>query len=505
MAQRCSDATVTRIARDIQSFLKRRRAHPIKLRKGESIHLNRIVAPAVNFGLAQLRASPIRTTKITARSVWPDLAEYLSSRLAFALGPVLRLQDAAAKAVARSEQAQRSEITLYESIVAFPEVLDLAARIISNWVLAQIELLRRLVLDKHHLAKNFLARRRRVRIIHIRPGLSDPHESGRTAALVEFAGGERVVYKPRAADREQLWFESLRWLNRNGFDVRFRIPKLLARNRYCWMEFIPPEGCKNLRAVRNFYFRWGAQAALAQILSATDLHRENWIAAGSQPVLVDAELIGDAEVLKKNRNGRAGKRTLPLILQTGLLPLMPRDRVGSYKGLGPFDSRGPQSALPNCWPQYKRVRQMPRRYVSELVRGHEFVAKIFRNRTTSEKFFRDIIVSHKIRNKRRVLFRASAQYARLLRASLEPVNMVSSEARWQYLENVCSNTAENAKIALAEAQALFWCDVPKIERLATTLLLSWKRFSAAVVQLQNSTRLFRSRIILGVSVRSSRG
>ena len=498
-----SHAKVARVARDLERFLKTTRVRPITLHQNESIRLPRIVAPAVNFGLVQLRAESSRAKELVAHSVWEDLGEYLSSRLAFALDPTLRLQDAAARAVTRSEGTARNEITLRDTIVAFPGVLDLAARVISAWLDAQSELVRRLLFDKPYLAKSLIASRQRLRIVRVQPGLSDPHEFGRTATLLEFAGGSRIVYKPRPAGREQLWFKSLRWLNRNGFGLRFRIPKLLAQRNYCWMEFVSSRSCQNLRAVRDFYFRWGAQAALAQILAATDLHRENWVSAGSQPVLVDAELIGDAELPKKNRYSRVAARTLPLILQTGLLPLTLRDRVGVYEGIGPFDSRVSEDAWPGCWPKYKHLRQEPQRYIAELVRGFEAVQKIFEDKTVLPIFFREVIAPHRRRNKQRILLRSTAQYARLLRGSLDPINLVSAEARSRYIENACSATIADRKIALTETDALLCCDIPKIEA-RTTRPLSRERFTRAVSQLQQSVRLFRGRVLMGASARSSR-
>ena len=487
------DFKTARIARDLETFLKARRARSIRLCENTSIHLQTIASPAVKFGIALLRAR--FATKIAARSVWKELGEHLSARLTFALGPTFRLQDAAAKAVARSDSTVRTEITLRETMLAFPGVLDVAARIISAWLDAQRELLNRVLSDEASLKKYFIRPKRRFRVVHIRPGLSDPHDFGRTVTFVRFPENRRVVYKPRSADRELLWFESLRWLNRNGFSLSFRTPKLIPRENYCWMELVASRSCKTLRAVRDFYVRWGAQAALAQLLLATDLHRENWVPAGSQPVLADAELIGDAVAPRKAGRSLAHRR-FPLLLQTGLLPLTLRDRLGSYEAMGPFDGRIPSSIPPDCWPKYNQVRQEPRKYVRELARGFEVVAKIFGNSTASTKFFHEVIAPHNNCKTRRVLLRPSAQYARLLRASLEPIHLSSAESRWRYLLKLCSAKCANSEVALAEAEALLWCDIPKIEMRATTPLVSWERFSAAVAELQNSVRLFRSRVLL---------
>src|SRR5205823_14136511 len=140
------DLKTARIARDLETFLRVRRARSIRLRENASIQLQTMVAPAVKFGIAHLRAR--FATKITARSVWRQLGEHLSARLTFALGPTFRLQDAAAKAVAGSDSTVRTGITLRETMIAFPGTLDVVARIISEWLDAQRELLNRVFSDK---------------------------------------------------------------------------------------------------------------------------------------------------------------------------------------------------------------------------------------------------------------------------------------------------------------------------------------------------------------------
>src|SRR5689334_9056385 len=108
MARPRLDFKTIRIAWDLETFLNARRTRPIRLRENESIQLQRIVAPAVKFGIAHLL--PKSTKEIAARSVWKQLGEHLSARLTFALGPSFRLQDAAAKAVARRDGTVRTEI-----------------------------------------------------------------------------------------------------------------------------------------------------------------------------------------------------------------------------------------------------------------------------------------------------------------------------------------------------------------------------------------------------------
>jgi lantibiotic modifying enzyme len=396
-------------------------------------------------------------------------------------------------------------ITLLETIIEFPDLLETAARLISAWIDAQDELLTRLLRDKADLCSRFLRPRQEFRVTGIRPGLSDPHDGGRTATIIDFAKNRRVIYKPRSCDRERLWFEALRWLNDNGIHVIFRLPTPWARKNYSWMEYLQTKGCQSSIAVRRFYFRWGAQSALAQILGATDLHRDNWLAVGAQPILVDAELIGDAEPAPpRQKRDPEDRQFLPTLLQTGLLPLVSRDGAGWYRGIAPLDATIPRYASLKCWPRYKGLLQKPSRHVNDLVRGFQAVAEIFVDRRRAERFFREIILPAKRQGDGRVLLRASSQYARLLRESFEARNMVSPGERWRRLVRECCASAASRRIGLAEAGALLRGDIPKFTTRRSALPIPWETFSSAIAELKNSSRLLRRRVLLGTRCRPGR-
>ena len=87
---------------------------------------------------------------------------------------------------------------------------------------------------------------------------------------------------------------------------------MLARKGYTWMEFLRTKSCRNRSMVRLFYFRWGVQAALAQILDAADLHRENWLAVGNVLKGVDGRLIGSYYFRDVELNPTFGQETFTL-------------------------------------------------------------------------------------------------------------------------------------------------------------------------------------------------
>src|SRR5205823_3293370 len=83
------------------------------------------------------------------------------------------------------------------------------------------------------------------------------------------------------------------------------------------------------------------------------------------------------------------------------------------------------------WPRYARVAQEPSRYVNDLVSGFEVIAEVFGFPRTAQRFFREVVLQTAGQDQR-VLLRATAQYARLLRESFDARNMISAGDRWRH-------------------------------------------------------------------------
>ncbi|WP_153427231.1 type 2 lanthipeptide synthetase LanM family protein, partial [Streptomyces alkaliphilus] len=119
----------------------------------------------------------------------------------------------------------------------------------------------------------------------------DSHQGNRSVAVLRFAGGARVVYKPRPLDQHRLLDECVDWLNGRVDGLELRTARSLSRPGYGWLEYIEHRGCSSVTEVDRFYRRQGALLALLYALEGADMHYENVIACGDQPVLVDAETL----------------------------------------------------------------------------------------------------------------------------------------------------------------------------------------------------------------------
>src|SRR5690606_32456688 len=122
-------------------------------------------------------------------------------------------------------------------------------------------------------------------------GQGDPHQRGSAVRILRFANGARVIHKPRGIRASLRLAELVAWLNSAVPGLGLRTPVVCARDGYGWMEFVAPEPLRDTAAAATFYLRLGALLALLYVVHATDMHCENIIAVGDQPVVVDAETL----------------------------------------------------------------------------------------------------------------------------------------------------------------------------------------------------------------------
>ena len=61
------------------------------------------------------------------------------------------------------------------------------------------------------------------------------------------------------------------------------------KKEYCFEEFIEHDSLDSLEDAKSYYFNFGCLLALVYMLNGNDMHHENIIAKGKNPVLIDAE------------------------------------------------------------------------------------------------------------------------------------------------------------------------------------------------------------------------
>lgn len=202
----------------------------------------------------------------------------------------------------------------------YPMLARLMATTVLFWVEASAELLERLAVDRAALSA--LGVPPGVVVEGLQPSVSDRHRGGRTAVIVTFDGGARVVFKPKPVQAEGLVAATIEWLNARGLTPGLLPNPVLVRDGYGWAAFVEHRPCSSPAEVRTYFTRAGMLLCLLHVLRTTDAHYENIVAVGDQPVLVDCETIlyPDPRPLVPHPGVDVSDPLLATVLRTGLLP-----------------------------------------------------------------------------------------------------------------------------------------------------------------------------------------
>ncbi|MCG8923420.1 type 2 lanthipeptide synthetase LanM family protein [Lentzea sp. CC55] len=172
----------------------------------------------------------------------------------------------------------------------YPVLARLLAQACEQAVSAHHELSARYTRDRGEIVRTLFDGHDPGALVSIETGRGDAHQQGRTVAVLTFDRGRKLVYRPRPIGLHVRFTQQLDWLSqRTG--ITFRAPRLLARDGYGWIEHVEHEPCADVAGVAEFYRRLGALLALLYAVDGTDMHYENLIACGDQPVLVDVETL----------------------------------------------------------------------------------------------------------------------------------------------------------------------------------------------------------------------
>jgi len=181
---------------------------------------------------------------------------------------------------------------------------------------ASAELLARFAADRAEVIGSLLGGFDPGPVVAITPGLGDRHRHGRSVTAVRFADGRTVIYKPRSLAAHDLFGEVVAWLNERVPRLGLRTAATVTRPGYGWVEFVAPRPLTWPSQADVFYRRHGALLAALYALHATDMHCDNVIACGDQPVLIDVETLlhptlpdRDAAATSASESGTSGSTT----------------------------------------------------------------------------------------------------------------------------------------------------------------------------------------------------
>src|SRR5262249_30651640 len=136
-------------------------------------------------------------------------------------------------------------------------------------------------------------------VTDVEVGLSDPHRGGRGVAILGFASGIKIVYKPKDMAIDHVWADLLEWLGARGLPIPVVAPQSLARDGYGWAAFVTADAPGSDRDWCGYYRRAGGLLAILHLLRGTDFHQENIIESAGSPVPVDLETLLTPELAQR--------------------------------------------------------------------------------------------------------------------------------------------------------------------------------------------------------------
>lgn len=283
------------------------------------------------------------------------------------------------------------------------------------------------------------------RLVGVDAGLADTHR-GEKVLLMDFASGFQIIYKPRDQACNRHFQELVTWFADKGFEPAARTLEVLPRGPYGWVEFVPHRACLNARQVDDFFVRHGLLLFIAYLLDGTDFHRENLVADGGQPVLVDIETFFQNVPRGVNRMHSSADDTSPyseIVNRTALLPVFIEGPVGrvdvsgiasvngqrtpflgpTWDGYGTDDMRVARGrgVLPEAHnlPEFKGRSVRPNAHVEDLISGFQQAYEIA-VRHRSELMSEAGPVRAFANDDVRYMTRGTSRYTALLRDSTHP-------------------------------------------------------------------------------------
>ena len=368
----------------------------------------------------------------------------------------------------------------------YPVLARKLVNMIDDWVVYSLEFLTHLCEDQTDIQSVFQVPPDQV--VKIEGGVGDTHRQGRSVMQVVFRSGLKLIYKPRSLSIDQHFQTLLTWLNERGNHAPLRAAAVLERGNHGWAEYIEAQTCQSEEELQRFYQRLGSYLALLYVLTATDMHFENLIAAGEHPILIDLESL--LQPLSPAMQADAISQSMHVlsmsVMRSGLLPrriLSDTETDGiDISGLG--GQTGQRLPRPVALlaatgtdemhfiqqqvelggrknrPTLQGAEIDTLDYLEAILTGFE---QIYRLVLQQHDEFLHLVTTLFAQDEIRMIFRPTRIYGKILQESSHPTllrNMLTQERFCDHLWNSVPQLSFLPRVIPAERQDLFNDDIP---------------------------------------------
>ena len=414
-----------------------------------------------------------------------------------------------------------------ELVVRYPVWLRLLGSIVRQWIETSAEFITRLARDAAAIRQSLHGTGDRAVAERIEGGVSDLHNFGRSVLIVTFGDERKAVYKPKDVRIDQRWAELIGELNATEPPMRLRAAKVVVSEGYGWTEYVSADECSSVDEVRSFFRRSGALLAIFHLVCGTDMHEENLIASGADPVPIDLEMILQPQLRRQAEDYSASSAeelaSLKLsnsVISVGLLPGLFRAADTKIYGVGGINVRGNSETgvaltyvntdamqpvervsvgdnLSNL-PQLAGQIVDPQDYTGEMIAGFKEYSEFIANRCTD--LLADALVTKFIALPARVVLRITRFYGMVL-SRLKEHNSSSDGVTWSVQADFVSRFANfrdaddpSWPLLASERRALYDLNIPFFTCETGTTTISSPQGGCAVCDGVDAIRAAREKV-----------
>lgn len=151
---------------------------------------------------------------------------------------------------------------------------------------------------------------------------SDSHNYGKSTIIFTI-NEKRLVYKYHDNHIRLFFNNFLEYINSLSPELSLYCPKCITTEDYCIEEYISNDSCQVIEEIETYYIKYGMLIAIAHWFGSTDLHMENLIAHGSEPVLIDIEtlLLSEEQRIYSHKLSKNQIMEKNSVIISGLLPM----------------------------------------------------------------------------------------------------------------------------------------------------------------------------------------
>ena len=166
----------------------------------------------------------------------------------------------------------------------FPFLRDIEEKITANFIESEVLLLDRYALSKEEISEAIFGGRPSGRILSFLKQRIYSRQHGRFVQGINTEAGV-IYYKPHDCQVDALWRDIIML----GFSDITRATDVVWGKGYGFCKEIKAEPLEDINDARLYFFRFGALTAVLSVLGSIDIHKNNIMACGAWPVLIDTE------------------------------------------------------------------------------------------------------------------------------------------------------------------------------------------------------------------------